>query len=284
MRLPMTPTWLPLGAVPPTQLIDTRLAAHWAAQIVAAATIRLPASADFSHTNLGWRAAHRALMTHPIGEESIQVGLRLPELELIVTQGTTVIAAMPLPDRTMLEGLAWLQTTLDERLGATVELDVLHHRMPRHPLGAGSRFDRPNPVAYRELAHWFANAHGALLEIATSHGSMASPPRCWPHHLDIATLITLESHEDPKKARTMGVGMSPGDDEHPQPYWYVTPWPRPVDTDLPLLPLGSWHTDGWTGAILVGTAALESTDPHAHSMRFLRRAVEACEDLVVRKA
>ena len=58
---------------------------------------------------------------------------------------------------------------------------------------------------------------------------------CWPHHFDIATLVKLEDGQ-PANARSIGVGVSPGDEYYAQPYVYVSPWPRFDAGKLPDLP------------------------------------------------
>lgn len=59
--------------------------------------------------------------------------------------------------------------------------------------------------------------------------------------------------------RSVGVGLSPGDSGYPEPYVYVTPWPYPTG-ELPALPWGHWHTEGWTGAVLRGSALVQEPE------------------------
>ena len=45
-----------------------------------------------------------------------------------------------------------------------------------------------------------------------------------------------------ESARTIGVGLSPGDENISEPYFYVTPWPYPPPAKLPKLPeIGAWY-------------------------------------------
>ena len=50
--------------------------------------------------------------------------------------------------------------------------------------------------------------------------------------------------------RSVNVGLSPGDGAYREPYWYVTPWPAPARKARPTLPVGHWHTEGFTAAVL----------------------------------
>jgi hypothetical protein len=60
--------------------------------------------------------------------------------------------------------------------------------------------------------------------------------RCWPHHFDIATLLSL-GRGDPEGAAAIGIGMSPGDAYYPQPHFYISPWPAPPADALPRPPI-----------------------------------------------
>jgi hypothetical protein len=87
-----------------------------------------------------------------------------------------------------------------------------------------------------------------------------------------------------EQARTIGVGMVPGDAARPFPYLYVTPWPYPPHPELPPLPAGGqWNTEGWLGAVLEGPCFMTPGDPAAQVARateFLRAAAAACRRLM----
>jgi hypothetical protein len=253
------------------KLVEERLAIHWAAQIVAAAAAaRIDARADFSHTNLGYDDALAALVSHPIGE--LRAGLVLAKPELIVVAGGEIAARRALAGATLAEGLAWLGRELDQRCGGEVALSLLDHDMPAHPVHDGGTFPEPT-AAFAEVAGWFATAHAVVSGVASQNGEAASPARCWPHHFDLATLITVEPHDDPELAKSVGFGMTPGDAATPEPYFYATPWPRPEASALGELAVGEWHTDGWTGAVLRSTALVQA-------QAFAGAAVTACRALL----
>src|SRR5262249_62389310 len=83
------------------------------------------------------------------------------------------------------------------------------------------------------LVTWFTNADVALgtirVEVA-ARGLDAPPVRCWPHHLDLDTLVTVAP------GRTTGVGFEPGDESYDEPYFYVSVYPAPDLAPLPPLP------------------------------------------------
>jgi len=79
------------------------------------------------------------------------------------------------------------------------------------------------------LAAWFAFGAGVLEELRAETGLEhdPTPPQLWPEHFDVA--IELGSEAAGVRA---GYGASPGDEEHPEPYLYVTPWAEEGFTEL----------------------------------------------------
>ena len=202
---------------------------HWAAQIVSAVgNTLLEKKADDSHANLGWDRVARALAGHPVGGR--RAALRLEDATLLVLDDESkALSTKPLAAETLASGLAWLTSVF-----GVSELRRPEHDLPDHPVKTGAAFTTKGDAALSAL---YAQADDRISRIAT-------PVRCWPHHFDIATLVSLGGE------RTIGIGMSPGDGSYAEPYWYVTPWPYPKG-ELPPLEHGSWHREGWTGAVLL---------------------------------
>lgn len=268
----------PLGAVAPKELRDARLEAHWAAQVVgAAADACLERRDDDSQSNLGWDAKRRMLVTHDLGA-GLQAALRIESLALEVSSPSHGTDAYPLEGRTLDDAMEWMESALSRHTVSSRSLSLRDYDMPSHPVrDSGAAFEAPES-ALAELARWYANASTAINAIARED-ERASNVRCWPHHFDLATLITLDPDRDPEQARSIGVGLSPGDDSYDEPYFYVNPWPRPKDDDkddLPKLEHGfRWHTQGFVGAILRGSDLVDS-DPDEQKRRVhegLRSAV-----------
>jgi hypothetical protein len=218
--------------------VAARLQLHWAGQLLTAAADAVHGStADDSHSNLGWDGSRGALMGRA------HAGLRFVDLSIVFDDRDDELA---LAGRTLDEARAWLAP----RVGAQ-SLSLRDYDMPAHPVSGGATFDTIDAIEYDAVAQWYAVADELFTDIRTGHAA-ASEVRCWPHHFDIATLITIEAADDPHDAKSIGVGMSPGDNSYDQPYWYVNPWPRPAESgELPTLAAGAkWHTDGWFGAVL----------------------------------
>jgi hypothetical protein len=243
----------PLGLPPPAALAEARVALHWAAQVVAAVGRALiPAMPDDSHTSLEWSTAGR-LLVGGMTSRKTRLGLRPSDLTLVTVDASGAPQReLPLAGRTLEAAFAWTS----EAFGVPA-LERPSYEMPDHIVGHGGPFGDTHPQALAELGRWYASADVLLRDFVASRPyaqEQASPVRCWPHHFDIATLVSVPGSAA-SGARTIGVGLSPGDGSYAEPYFYVTPWPYPENPVLPVLPGGaSWHQTGWVGAVLTATA------------------------------
>ena len=270
--------WRRIGRTSRKALVETRLEAHYAAQALArAAHVAIQPKPDDSHTNLGWDDALDALLTHEI-DGDLQFALRLAPLTLLTVKSGSATAEFQCSGTTPAAAAQWVKTQLAIARIPANNFDVAPpYDMPDHKLAKGAIFGIAKPAAFKDLAHWFANANAVLSEIAEASASQAasvSPVRCWPHHFDIAALISLDA-DGGENARSINAGLSPGDDTYDEPYFYVSPWPHPDAAKLPDLPIGHWRTEGFTAAILTQREARKGARPLKNSRTFLHAAVEA---------
>jgi hypothetical protein len=249
-------------------------------QLAAAAGISyLSKRDDDSHTNFEWIVRPGTLASNPIqgASERIRVGIAVADFTVaVLSERGEVRAARSLTGDTLEGAAAWLrnQLSLAGLDGSAYTLDR-HYQIPGHAVGKGGRFD-PAPADLDELSRWFANG-AATLEQLRSVESGASEVRCWPHHFDIATLITL------RPGATVGVGVEPGDVYYHEPYVYVNARPQPVGRALPetLAGGGIWHTHEWIGAVLPASRLkANGAEQQKQLMQFLESAVAACKRLV----
>ncbi len=273
--------WLKLGAAAPKTLQDARLQAHFAVQIAAGlGTELLEPRPDWSHTALCWSSEHRALVGEAVGQKPrLQCGLRLHDLTLLLLgEEGQQIDAYSLHGQTLQDGFAWLNKAVPPHLKQTPDKAFAPRAsgLPQHPVQTNEPFSTARSESFVELAKWYENA-AHILGTHQKNTPGASPIRCWPHHFDIAFLAVLDPDKDPEAARSVGVGLSPGDGSYSEPYWYVTPWPSPKDTALPPLSGGgAWHTDGFLAGVLTGSTVVE--DPNETTQKkqvgdFLQNAI-----------
>jgi hypothetical protein len=269
--------WPPAGNLDPAGLVDARLQAHHAAQLVVALGISLlPAQPDDSHTNLEWLPG-RALAGRIIpAAPPFRGALKLdPLILLVLDESGDVLDEYRLAGRTLAQAFRWLKDAVRAVGGAADQLtDKKHYTIPGHRVGEGAPF-HADEAAIRELGLYYHGANLALTEVATGR-SNASEVRCWPHHFDIATLMTVAP------GRTVGAGLSPGDGYHAEPYYYVTPFPYPTGP-LPPLKAGFWHTTDWVGAVLPASHLVRrssAADQRATVQAYLDESIGACEALL----
>ena len=274
--------WTELGSFAPTDFVEERLQAHWAVQpLSAAANIAIKAQPGDAHTNLGWDREHTGFTTNAFAGAHV-AGLSLADLAIHWdVLGVTKWSPLVLEGKTLDEARSWLTEHVRSVVPDLPDgpVPLRDYEMPDHPIAAGRPFAGSDPARRLELARWFMTADEALSETARAH-AMSSDVRTWPHHFDIGLLINYEPDADPEQARSIGVGMSPGDASIPQPYYYVNPYPRPDVNELPELPGGGyWEQTLFFGALLTGEALLGGGDPAGRRGRvldFLANAIDAC--------
>ena len=286
----MTPSWDELSKIDPKALWEARLQAHHAVQwVTRAASVNIAAMPGDTQSNLGWNRDQGALVSHELRgrNATLRVGLAVARMTLIVLRDTTaVIDRFALDGKRHAEAGEWLDHILGAAGLALAGGAALSYAIPAHPVGDGAAYVCGQQRGeFAVLANWFACADEMLgaIQGALPQGA-ASPVRCWPHHFDIATLWTL-GEGDAQTAPSAGIGMCPGDAHYPQPYFYVTPWPRPSPEKLPPLPPpGDWHTSEFIAAVLAGDAIIALPDRAGRTRQFLDAAANVARRLVAPRA
>lgn len=196
-------------------------------------------------------------------------------LSLGVHLGAQVVSSLPLENASEAEAAAWLDAEL-KKLGLDPSSSVtLPYELPK-PVADTRVFSAGTESAsLSTLSAWFDLAHELLSEFAAANARLdpgPSPVRCWPHHFDIATYVSLEAG-DFETARGVGVGMLPGDETYDQPYFYINPWPHLDLADLPAVPQpGHWHREGFVGAIATAEELLSSSEIKKTLKHFIAEA------------
>lgn len=272
--------WTAVSGPMARSLTDARLQLHYAAQFAAAFGISyLRKEADDSHTNLGWNVALGALMSREAAGKhgAVAVGVRIADIALVVTRDGVVSSAIPLDGLTIARASDELRAALgDEGLDADRYSLARHYEIPDHPVATGSAFSAKDADAFAEMASWFGNASLALERIARTVPG-ASEVRLWPHHFDIATLVTIGP------SASTGAGLVAGDGYYDEPYFYVNahPAPRADRLTAPLAGGGTWHTHEWIGAVLPGSrVAGDAAVQERQVSAYLDAALAACRSLV----
>ena len=203
--------WTRLAAVAPDNLANATLELHWATQFIAATgqSFAEPRGDD-SHRSMTWHAARREFVGESFGGAyPFRVGLRPADLTLQLLDRTDEpLGSLPLGGKTVEEGYEWLMSGLANYLGRLPEIGRPEFALPSHPVQDGASFSEDQQEELAALDGLYESAAALLGEIAEGHES-ASEVRCWPHHFDIATLVTVERGEDAEASKTIGIGMAP---------------------------------------------------------------------------
>jgi hypothetical protein len=276
------PHWDLLGEVPLDRLLDARLQMHWAAQPVSAVGKQLlDHRPDWSEQSFRWLESSRMLAQDPVsGPAPFRAALRLspPALAMLGEDGMP-LSELPLDGRTLAEMYEWTTAEAQRLLGRPLAapLEPPGDEMPGHAVGQGARFTAADTAAFEELARWYGNFGRLFLDVAERHGG--GDLLCWPHNFDLAVLIDLEG------GRSIGIGLEPADRGILEPYIYVNLWPYPAaGTPLPEIEGGgSWHTEGWSGTVLLASRLLEAQSAEeqaGRAGRYVESAVAACRKLL----
>jgi len=271
--------WSKMGRTRPKELVVARLLAHhtlqWAAR---AARANLAAESDDSHTSLEWDVGRGAFLSRPLPSKNgaLRIGLDIPRLQLMLVGDAADAELFPMEGATDAAAGAWIDGKLQGAGLKPAGAVTLPYAIPDHPFPDGKRYELAMlGRELGELSRWFGGAAEALEEFRSGRVDLQPEPvRCWPHRFDIATRVQLGegTHES---ARSVGVGLSPGDEFHAQPYAYMRPWPRFDEAQLPPLPPpGHWHTEGFFGAVATGEEILALTERGPGLLAFYTGAFE----------
>jgi hypothetical protein len=272
------PSWRKIDGVDRGALREARLQAHYAVQWLARAAraYATPAPIDH-HTNLGWNDAITGFTTQTLPQGAV-VGLNIAQLMLTLWDSMAPPQSIDLQGRGDVAIRQWLGWHLSANKGLDPgALDrPSPYRMPEHPIGDGAPYGAAGlGPALADLASWYANANDVLGETRQrilARGIAAPPVRCWPHHFDLDSLISLGTGAG---THSVGVGFSPGDAYYDQPYFYVSRYPPPDVASLPsLAPLGHWHTHHFTAAVATADRVVAAWDPRAETEAYLRAATD----------
>jgi hypothetical protein len=275
-----------LNSSPPKDLAKARAIAHRVVQLLSlAARANLPPQPDDGHSSLVWDRETRRFSSHPIMAEgqALFVTAGVWPLSLGLNRGGES-EDFPLSGNSLADASAWLDAQLERNGLMAAGSIATPYELPAEVSAIEIFQPEASSPGLRALSSWFDLADGLLTAFASSQSGLTpgpSPVRCWPHHFDIATYVSLEEG-DAENARGVGVGMSPGDESYGQPYFYVNPWPKPGVDGLPELRLpGQWHTEGFVGAIATAERALELGDTRKELTRFLDAAFSTAVGLLL---
>ncbi|MCA1736939.1 MAG: hypothetical protein LC739_12820 [Actinobacteria bacterium] len=132
-------------------------------------------------------------------------------------------------------------------------------RDPLEPVGADTELLITQEAADAH-GDWFGFGASVLEQVRRTEGAPeVGRLQLWPEHFDLGFEMGSGSHR-------ATYGASPGDDRHPEPYLYVSPW-EAGDKSNPF-----WNDRAFNGASLSYRILLESDDQHIAARDFYEHA------------
>jgi len=259
--------------ISPNNLVEAREQLHQAVQLVAAFARSYSAPAEDDHyASLSW--VDGGLQTILVnGEQSMRCKLEFEQFEIrFLNEAGAPDSVFALDNITEQEIIIKIREFL-----VTNGFDITSYSL-KLPYEISDYSDEVKFKFLKEeciaLAGYFDLASKLLIEVSDENLN-ASEILCWPHHFDIATLITMSDQGNPETANSIGVGLSPGDNHYSEPYFYISPWPHPDSyEDLPKLSIGHWHTENFFSAILTATEFLKFENTIEQSKNFIDEAIK----------
>ena len=244
--------WKNITGIDLEVLKQNRKVLHKAVQIVGAFPRNmLPHDPTDATASLIWNSNNQALESIPFLDKnrSIKVGLLFESFELYVDLDGNILTAFGLNGKSVSEGVAWLKRELAK---LSIEAGHLNLKLPyeieNYDYSRSLKVDNDAVLEYKKL---YQHTQQILAHLVTNWKD-AYDIRCWPHHFDLATLIPLETDADGELLKSIGIGLSPGDEGVEEPYVYVNIWPNVSLGALEKhnLSIGHWNKEGWSGAVL----------------------------------
>jgi hypothetical protein len=160
-------------------------------------------------------------------------------------------------------------TPFFEQDGLDCQVRVQHGELVRQRGPDESTEALPHDVdadAARALGDFYGFACSVLEQLrADEPEGDPSLTRLWPEHFDLAMELGSES-----AGKRANFGASPGDDDHPEPYLYVSPWTVEVSGEL-------WNATGFNGAELGYAELLAAEDQRPTALAFFDERYRALQ-------
>ncbi|MEM8894821.1 MAG: hypothetical protein AAGC88_09600 [Bacteroidota bacterium] len=186
----------------------------------------------------------------------------------LVDEHVNSISSFELNEMSHPKVMVWLEEQIAHFGLDTSQLVLnLPYDLPESLNSVGKPFSIEDTELAKELGKYFHNGHLIANEVKEAYKS--TDVKCWPHHFDISTQITVNNTGNPETSSYVNVGLSPGDEEFDEPYFFAAPWPYPPTNELTTLAHGKWVDEHWVGAIFPATELVEKEDQYKSVRRFM---------------
>lgn len=243
------------GDIGPKSLFTTRAQTHRAIQAIAAVGRKFLAQSDNDeNASLSWVPGLSRLAGKWVsGNIVFRASLSFEDFVVyLVDEKINVIASFSLIGKTQNQLLIWLEEQIGKLgLDATDLTLNLPYKIQEYKFDKNTQYS-VDPKNLVELSKYFLNSYISIRELAKKRQKEDAQIITWPHHFDQALQMLIKDTGDAETNSVVSLGMSPGDEEFDQPYFYVNSWPHVDTSKFEDLPDGAiWHEGSWTGGVLL---------------------------------
>jgi hypothetical protein len=210
-----------------------------------------------------WLGAWKRLEPLPASFAETRVALHK------VAEAVVAPARMPANEIALRYTRGGFGTPFFEQDRVDCQVRVEHGELVRQAGTAESREPLPGVdiAAATALGDFYGLACSVLEQLRANEGDGdPSVVQLWPEHFDIAIELGSES-----AGQRANFGFSPGDDDHPEPYLYVSPWSGEVSGDL-------WNATGFNGAEMAYEELVAADDHRRAALDFMRERYRALRE------
>jgi hypothetical protein len=210
-----------------------------------------------------WLGAWKRLEPLPAGFAETRVALHE------IAQAVVSPARLPFNEIALRYTRGGFGTPFFDYGGADCQVRVEHGELVRQREMEETRESLPDvdPAAATVLGDFYGFACSVLEQVrADETEGDPSIVQLWPEHFDMSLELGSE-----RAGQRAAYGASPGDEDHPEPYIYVTPWTAAVSGEL-------WNATGFKGAEMGYSELLGAEDQRATALGFMKGRYRALSE------
>lgn len=273
--------WYDLKKYDAEAFADAKMQTHYAMQWLAR-TLRMcegEGADNAKLAGLAWDTTHEALVSEML-PGGLSFGLQIETLTLIAFNNQVIAERFPLDGIDESSVGEWLAVHL-EAFGFDPGMlsTGADYSIPYHRLADGAVYDViGGGLAFSELAHWLSNGYAVLADLRKRFmrtEPLPSPLLCCPNRFKLLVSISLRrGNAAMSEHRTIRAGLSPGDANHAEPYYFVILSQSPKQIQLPeFVDIGRWHVNGFVGAIAAASEIIGEDLQERYVRQFLDQAI-----------
>ncbi|GEM_PF-2374351 len=232
---------------------------HAALQLVALSPRSyLPESAEDEYANLSWNQKRKSFFSKHFGpKKNIQTSLLVAEFKLEILVEEIVFDAILINGKTYQMLQDWIVSRLQRLQVDTSKFNpAIPYQLEEIEIEQESKFQGPDNQALKDISSYYQNAYVSFKKFSEEIIQKKKEINIWPHHFDMSIKVPIEQN------KTIELGLSPGDQYYPEPYFYGLMSSEVEFSSIRENPpiVGHWHTQKWKGLVLPASQFILETE------------------------